>query len=240
MRVALTACGLALAAMMSPASAMTLNAPASDSIVTPAPASNGLSNATLLIVRHAEKTGYGSGLSSAGDMRAQVYASYFRNFSLDGAKLRIDTLVAATDTDNSARPRLTLEPLSLETGMDICQPCPDHAVGQLVQWLKQQPAHQTTLIAWHHTKIGKLLAALGADPTAILPHGRWPEDVFDWVVALKFDAQGKLIPAATQIVREPAAVNDAVWKAMAHPSIRPFYVQERAGSDDDLPQLVER
>jgi len=239
MRMALTACGLALAAMVSPASALTLDAPMSNSLVAQVPAGNGLSNATLLIVRHAEKTGYGPGLSSAGDMRAQVYASYFRHFSLDGDKIHIDSLVASTDTENSARPRLTLEPLSLETGMDISQPCPDHAVGQLVDWLKAQPAHETTLISWHHTKMAKLLAALGADPKAILPHGRWPDDVFDWVVALKFDAQGKLIPSATQIVREPAAVNDVVWKAMAHPTIRPFYVQERPNSED-FAQLAER
>lgn len=239
MRMALTACGLALVTMISPACARTLTAPMGSSLVTQAPAANGLSNATLLIVRHAEKTGYGDGLSPAGDMRAQVYASYFSNFELDGAKLRIDALVASTDTRNSARPRLTLEPLSLETGMEIVQPCPDHAIGQLVDWLKHQPADQTTLISWHHTKMAKLLAALGVDTATLLPQGRWPDDVFDWVVALKFDAQGKLIPSATQIVREPASVNDVVWQVMAHPPIRPLYAQDQP-SKSDYSQLAER
>jgi hypothetical protein len=239
MRLALTACGLALVTMITPACARTLTAPVNSSLVAQAPAANGLSNATLLIVRHAEKTGYGDGLSPAGDMRAQVYASYFSHFELDGAKLRIDTLVASTDTRDSARPRLTLEPLSLETGMDIFQPCPDHAIGELVEWLKQQPADQTTLISWHHTKMAKLLAALGVDTATLLPQGRWPDDVFDWVVALRFDAQGKLIPSATQIVREPAAVNDVVWQVMAHPTVRPFYVQERP-RNGDYSQIAER
>lgn len=239
MRMALTACGLALAAMISPVSARTLTAPMSGSLMAQAPAANGLSNATLLIVRHAEKTGYGDGLSAAGDMRAQAYASYFSNFELDGTKLRIDNLVASTDTRKSARPRLTLEPLSLETGVEIVQPCADHAIGQLVEWLKRQPADQTTLISWHHTKMAKLLAALGVNAATLLPQGRWPDDVFDWVVALKFDAQGKLIPSETQIVREPASVNDVVWQVMAHPTIRPFYVQERP-STPAYSQLAER
>jgi len=238
MRMALTACGLALAAMVSPASALTLDGPMPGGFVEHAPAVNGLSNATLLIVRHAEKTGYGTGLSPAGDMRAQVYARYFRHFTLNGDRLQIDSLVASKDTDTSARPRLTLEPLSIETGMEIAQPCADHAVGQLVAWLKQQPANETTLISWHHTKMAKLLAALGADPETILPKGKWPSDVFDWVVALRFDAQGKLIPSATEVVREPATVNDVVWKTMAHPVIRPF-------NDDAVPvihatELAER
>ncbi|GAB0119978.1 hypothetical protein [Acidisoma sp. 7E03] len=239
MRMALTACGLALAAMVSPAAALTLDSPTSGAFAEHVSAVNGLSNATLLIVRHAEKTGFGTGLSPAGDMRAQVYARYFRHFTLDGDRLQIDSLVAAKDTENSARPRLTLEPLSLETGMEIAQPCADHAVGQLVAWLKAQPANETTLISWHHTKMAKLLAALGADPTAILPNGRWPDDVFDWVVALRFDAQGKLIPSETQVVREPAAVNDVVWKTMGHPVIRPLDDQvEPAGSA--VERLAER
>lgn len=235
MRIALTACGLALAAMMSPASALTLDGPTNGGFVERAPAVNGLSNATLLIVRHAEKTGYGTGLSPAGDMRAQVYARYFRQFTLGGDRIEIDSLVASKDTDSSARPRLTLEPLSLETGMQIEQPCADHAVGQLVAWLKEQPANETTLISWHHTKMAKLLAALGANPETILPKGRWPDDVFDWVVALRFDAQGKLIPSETVVVREPAAVNDVVWQTMAHPVIHPL--------DDQVappPSMIER
>ena len=121
----------------------------------------------------------------------------------------------------SNRPRLTLEPLSADTGMMINQPCPDRAVGELVAWLKQRPPHQTMLVSWHQTRMAKLLTSLGADPAAFLPDGRWPYDAFDWVVALRFDRDGRLIPAASHVIPEPAAVDDLVWSVMSHPTIRP-------------------
>ncbi|HEX3982229.1 MAG TPA: hypothetical protein VHX12_00910 [Acidisoma sp.] len=186
------------------------------------PAVNGLSDATILIVRHAEKPADGTGLSPAGEMRAQVYANYFQDFSMSGMPAQITELVAAEDSDKSDRPRLTLEPLSAETGMVINQPCPDHAVKTLVAWLKTRPAHQTTLVSWHHTKIGKLLAALGADPEQLLPNGHWPNDSFDWVVALRFDREGKLIPGSAHVIHEPAAVDNVVWSVMDHPTISPM------------------
>ena len=219
MRFAFIACGLALAALVTPATAA---APRFLHGNTALPCTNGLSDATILIVRHGEKPGEGTGLSPAGEMRAQVYAEYFRHFTMNGTPIRIDQLVAAEDTDSSSRPRLTLEPLSLEMGMRIDQPCPDHAVTTLVDWLKQRPAHQTTLVSWHHTKIAKLLAALGADPAALLPDGRWPNDRFDWVVALRFDHEGKLIPGSARIIAEPAAVDNVVWATMSHPTISPM------------------
>ncbi len=216
MKNTLTACGLVLAATISPAFAYIPRPPLTESYVS---APDGLSNATLLIVRHAEKTGLDTGLSAAGIMRAQVYAQYFQHFEMSGAPVHIDALVAAEDSDKSDRPRLTLKPLSLETGMVINQPCPEKAVGVLVDWLKQRPANQTTLIAWHHTQIGKLLAALGADPAAFLPNGHWPNDNFDSVVALRFDQDGHLIPAASRIIREPMAVDNIVWTVMDHPAV---------------------
>jgi hypothetical protein len=32
--------------------------------------------------------------------------------------------------------------------------------------VKQRPADQTTLVSWHHTKIAKIMGALGADRAA--------------------------------------------------------------------------
>ncbi|WP_459697093.1 hypothetical protein [Acidisoma sp. C75] len=210
------------AAMTTPASALTLDAPVGLSLAQPAYTQNGLSNATVLIVRHAEKPGFGPGLSDAGDMRALAYAQYFKSLAIGGAPVHIDSLVAASDTPSSARPRLTLEPLSQEMGVRIAQPCAETDVHQLVSWLRSRPQPGTTLIAWHHTKISKLLAAFGADPKSVLPGGRWPNDVFDQVVVLRFDAGGKLIPGQTRLLQEPNSVNNVVWKAMSHPTIRPF------------------
>jgi hypothetical protein len=38
----------------------------------------------------------------------------------------------------------------------------------------------------------KLIRALGGDPDRVLPGGEWPEDVYDWVVELSFDNDGRL------------------------------------------------
>ena len=114
----------------------------------------------------------------------------FPLFHAGGRPIHIGALVASEDSLKSNRPRLTLEPLSADTGMMINQPCPDRAVGELVAWLKQRPPHQIMLVSWHHTRMAKLLTSLGADPAAFLPDGRWPYNAFDWVVALRFDRDG--------------------------------------------------
>lgn len=246
MKKALTLCGMVLAAAVTtPAMAMPPYAPMSLLPSASAQAVNGLSNATILIVRHAEKPDSGRGLSNAGDMRALAYASYFSNLDLSGAPVHIASLVAAIDTKSSARSRLTLEPLSEKMGMLISQPCAEKQVHKLVSWLRDQPGHVgATLIAWHHTKIAKLLAAFGEDPAAVLPGGHWPNDVFDRVIVLHFNAAGKLIPSDTKVVQEPNSVNNVVWKAMAHPTVRPFlpFLQqaEAAGGGAGDEQIAER
>jgi hypothetical protein len=178
-----------------------------------------LSGATIFIIRHAEKTGVGTGLSAAGAMRADAYATYFEHLKLDGLPVHINSLVASTDSEKSARPRLTLEPLSGATGMPIIQPCSSGNVGCLVDWLRAQPARQTTLISWHHSKIDRILTALGVSQHDVLPGGRWPSDFFDWVIALRFDKSGHLIPGKAELLHEPMSVNNVVWEAMDHPTI---------------------
>jgi len=157
-------------------------------------AGEGLSNATLLLVRHAEKPEEGQGLTPAGEARAKAYVDYFRRgFWTDEPSHRIDALVATLDTAKSMRPRLTIEPLSHATGLPIQQPCEDHDVKGLARWLAAQPPARTTLIAWHHGTMPKLLAELGADPTQLLPGGVWPGEHFDWVIELRYDAEGRLV-----------------------------------------------
>lgn len=188
----------------------------------------GLRDATLLIVRHGEKDGLGRGLSPAGKMRALAYAEYFERFELNGKPIRIDALVASQDSHKSERPRLTLEPLSKQLSLVIYQPSPDHEVRDLVGWLKSRPAGQTTLISWHHGHIPALLQALKVNPADVLPGGLWPSDAFDWVIVLRFDAIGRVIVDDTHLIKEPDGVNDTVWAAMDHPSIRPMGTPEKA------------
>ena len=164
----------------------------------------GLANVTLLVVRHAEKPASKDdpGLSPAGQARAQAYASYFRHFSVDGAPVHIDTLIASADSAESARPRLTLEPLSKATGIPIQQPFANKQVKDAAHWIEAGQAHGTALIAWHHGKLTKLLETLGADPTTLLPDAAWPETVYDWVIVLRYGPDGHL-SEAKRIV-EPA------------------------------------
>ena len=79
--------------------------------------SSALNNAVILIIRHAEDADSGDGLSSVGDARAKAYASYFKNFTVDGQPLKLDYLFAAKDSRNSHRPRLTIEPIGKELGL---------------------------------------------------------------------------------------------------------------------------
>ncbi len=165
---------------------------------------SGLANVTLLVVRHAEKpTDPGdTGLAPAGVARAKAYANYFQHFAVDGAPVHVDTLVASADSQESARPRLTLEPLSAATGLSIQHDFANKDAKEMARWLKAGPTHGNVLIAWHHGKLAKLLEKLGADPATLLPGGEWPEDDYNWVIVLRYDADGDLSDAKRIV--EPA------------------------------------
>lgn len=162
---------------------------------------SGYAGATLLIVRHAEKPESGTGLTPAGEHRAKAYAGYFKHFELDGSAVHVDAVVAAGDTDKSVRSRLTLEPFAKASGLPLQQPFDDKETRAFADWLGQQPGGRVTLIAWHHSQIPNLLAALGADPGSLLPGGEWPSSIFSWVVVLRYDATGRL--ALQRVVHEP-------------------------------------
>jgi hypothetical protein len=63
------------------------------------------------------------------------------------------------------------------------------------------------LIAWHHGTVPMLLSELGLDPAAILPGGQWPSNVFNWVVMLRFDRNGVVMPTESRLVREPSTLH---------------------------------
>ena len=153
---------------------------------------DGLSNATVLIIRHAEKPPEGMGLTPAGEVRAKAYTQYFNPFKWQTETLKLDAIFAAADSKNSRRPRLTLEPLAQTLGLPLNLNYKDKAYQDLVNDLRTRNQAKNILVCWHHGALPELLHALGAEPNTVLPDGHWPGDEYGWVILLRFDAEGKL------------------------------------------------
>jgi hypothetical protein len=157
-------------------------------------ASMEMAGVTILIVRHAEKPESGPDLSPAGSARAAAYARYFNPFTAaPGGSFTPDVLIASRDTTKSDRPELTLEPLSIATGLPVDTRFANHDVKDLAEKLRSTAHGKHILIAWHHGHIPKLIRALGGNPASVLPGGEWPDNVYDWVVELSFDSDGRLM-----------------------------------------------
>lgn len=154
-------------------------------------------SATLLVIRHAEKSGDPDdiGLTPAGQARAHAYVAYFQALTLDGAKVAPpEWLVAAADAPDSHRSRLTLEPLAAALDVEIDAGVSDEHTKRLVERLRDDTRYDdaTTLVCWTHKHLPALVEGLGA-PKDLVP--RWPEDVFGWLVRLQYDANGALTKA---------------------------------------------
>lgn len=154
-----------------------------------------LKNAVILIIRHAEKPETGYELSPAGQKRALAYVDYFRDFTVDSKPLRLNYLFAAADSKESHRPYLSIEPLSKALGLNIDTRFKDRQFLELARELQSRPHGQNILICWHHGKIPQLISALGGDPAKLIPAPKWPEDVFGWVIQLRYDENGQLLEA---------------------------------------------
>src|SRR5262249_30047993 len=111
--------------------------------------SSGLRDAVILIIRHAEETDAGHGLSSLGVARAKEYASYFKNFTIDGRAVKLDDIFAAKDSRISHRPRLTIEPTAEELGIRIDDRFRYNQLMELVKEIKSKPHGANILIVWH-------------------------------------------------------------------------------------------
>lgn len=159
-------------------------------------------DAVILIIRHAEKPEHGQELTPVGQQRALAYVSYFRNFTADSSPLKLDTLYATADSKQSHRPRLTIEPLSRALGLKINNQFKDKDVTQLAADIASKHHEKQILICWHHGEIPALLGALGADPAKLLPGGKWPASEFGWVIQLRYDHDGHLIPGECRRVEE--------------------------------------
>src|SRR5208282_697568 len=159
---------------------------------------SGLRDAVVLVIRHAEKPEAGRELTARGQQRAQAYADYFKNLTIDAKPLRPDYLVAAADSSGSERPRLTLEPLSKALGLNLDLRFKPKNPEELAEELRSKPLGKCILVCWHHGKIPDLVQALGADPLKLLPDGKWPDQEFAWILMLRYDSEGRLIPGQTK------------------------------------------
>jgi hypothetical protein len=155
--------------------------------------SNALSNAVILVIRHAEKPADGNGLAAEGKTRAEAYVNYFSNFTMDGQPLKPDYLFATADSKQSHRARLTIEPTSKSLGLAIDNRFADEQFQKLADEIRAKPHGKCILICWHHGEIPQLVQALGADPGQLLPKARWPDAVYNWVIELRYDSDGHLV-----------------------------------------------
>ena len=163
---------------------------------------NPLSDATILVIRHAEKPLFGSGLSTEGTGRAKAYVDYFKNYRVGGRPIHFDYLVAAEDSEHSQRSRLTLEPLAEAIGLHPDSRFQSKRPWELAEELHSRPHGKNILICWHHREIPDLLRQLGADPGRLLPDGEWPAQQFGWVLQLRYDHEGRLIRGKSRRIKE--------------------------------------
>jgi len=153
-----------------------------------------LADTTIYIIRHGEKPADGAALSPEGTKRAQGYVEFFTTLKVKKQPVKVEHLFAAADSKNSARPRLTLEPLSRALNLPLDLRFEADDVKGLAEDLRTKDHGRCIVICWHHGPIPELLKELGVDPADLLEDGEWPDKVFDWVIQLRYDAAGKIVP----------------------------------------------
>src|SRR5215211_1723386 len=178
-------------------------------LIAVADAQEGPKNAVVLIIRHAEDAGSGHGLSPRGQERAEAYKNYFLNFTLDSKQRKPDVVLVAMDSKQSHRPRLTVEPFAKAAKLPIDSSFGNKQPADLAAELRGNYEGKVLLICWHHGQIPALLRALGGSPESLLPNGKWPEAVFDWVIAVSYDENGRLVPASTRRISEHLLQGDS-------------------------------
>ena len=172
-------------------------------------AQDGPKNAVVLIIRHAEDGGTGQDLAPRGHERAEAYENYFLNFTVDSKRLEPAVIFAAKDSKKSHRPRLTVEPFAEAAKLKIDTRFGNNQSADLAADLRANQQGKVTLICWRHPYIPALLGALGATPKTFLPNGKWPGAVYDWVILLSFDQDGRLIPSSSKRINEHLLPGDS-------------------------------
>ncbi|MEI8107711.1 MAG: flagellar basal body-associated protein FliL [Verrucomicrobiota bacterium] len=169
----------------------------------------GPKDAVVLMIRHAEKPDHGVGLAPRGEQRAQAYPGYFCPFKGDAKPLRLDAIFATADSASSQRSNLTIAPLANAMGIPVNTRYSNKEIDELANELRATQQGKNLLVCWHHGQIPDLLRALGAKPKTLLPNGEWPSQVFDWVIQLKFDHEGRVIHEETRRISEHLLPGDS-------------------------------
>jgi hypothetical protein len=177
--------------------------------IVAADSQEGPKHAVVLIIRHAENGGTGRDLASRGQQRAETYKDYFLKFTMDSKQLEPDAIFAAKDSKQSHRPRLTVEPFAKAAKLRIDTRFGNNQSAELAATLRATQQGKRILICWRHGNIPDLLRALGAKPESLLPRGKWPGPVYDWVILLSYDQDGRLIPASSRRINERLMPGDS-------------------------------
>ena len=172
-------------------------------------AQEGPKNSVVLIIRHAEDAGTGHGLSARGAERAEAYKNYFQNFTVDSKQREPETVLVAADSKQSHRPRLTVEPFAKAAKLPIDSRFGNKQPTDLAAELRANHQGKVILVCWHHGQIPALLRALGVAPETLVPGGKWPRDVYDWVMMVGFDENGRVIPGNTKRINEHLLQGDS-------------------------------
>ncbi|MFY9223513.1 MAG: hypothetical protein WAQ98_12640 [Blastocatellia bacterium] len=173
-----------------------------------------LKNTNILMVRHAEKPDEGDLLSVAGQERAQAYTIYFQNYAIDGKPIEIKYLFAAEDSDNSERPRLTIEPLSKVLNLEINTKHKDHKYQELADHILQDNKYDNSnlVICWHHGQILQFAQALGVNLDKLPAESNWPttwpEDVFGWLLQISYDSDSNIVTSKTNCINQQLMYDD--------------------------------
>jgi len=171
-------------------------------LIFAADAQEGPKDAVVLIIRHAEDADSGDGISPLGQERAEAYKNYFLNFTVDSKRQEPAVIFAAKDSKKSHRPRLTMEPFAKAANLKIDTRFGNNDSNDLAADLRASQQGKVILICLRHPYIPALVGALGATPETFLPSGKWPGAVYNWVILLSFDQDGRLIPSSSRRINE--------------------------------------
>jgi len=148
-------------------------------------------------------------LSPRGEERAKAYVNYFENFTVDSKRLEPQAVVVAADSKQSHRPRLTVQPFAKAANLPIDNRFANKEPADLAAELRANYQGKVILVCWHHGQIPDVLRALGGDPATLLPNGKWPRDVYDWIIVVSFDENGRVISGSTKRINEHLLQGDS-------------------------------